>query len=221
MFPLLLLAALPLGAQETLRGEVRVEIEAVPREFMDVPPPPDDGTVRRRALDAAALFFSGMIYGWSFYYDIGERARGIAEEFELTPLGSIVPGDPRLRVTDARVEDMRLYVWADYRPSDSQRRRLAAWKAGAARTAQAVGRGSLGLPESEEGWLDVRQAALKDAARAAVRGMLRGGERNRPKAARGFISLAAFPRCYMDAGRWAAAARFHVDVREVIPFSAY
>jgi hypothetical protein len=71
------------------------------------------------------------------------------------------------------------------------------------------------------GWLAVKKAALDDAARVALRAMLRGSERNRPKEVTGFISLASFPRFFIDAGRVAAAARFRVQIVEIIPFSAY
>jgi hypothetical protein len=51
--------------------------------------------------------------------------------------------------------------------------------------------------------------------------MLRAGERNRPKSAEGFISLAAFPNFYMDAGQWAATGRFWVNITGLAPFAAY
>ena len=51
--------------------------------------------------------------------------------------------------------------------------------------------------------------------------MLRGSERNRPRAARGFIGLAAFPRYYMDSGHWAVSARFLVELTGLEPFPAY
>jgi hypothetical protein len=225
---LLIVPALP--AQEALRGEVRVDLEPVYGIYVDVNYPPEPDTVRRRALDEALLFFSAMIYGWSFNYDIGEKARGIAEAFELVPQGTIPFGDPRLRATDARVRDMRLYVWMDYRLDERQLRRLEMWKAGTVRSAQAVGYGPLGLsgqgPDAESApgssvWIAVKRAVLEDAARSAVRAMLRGSERNRPKEARGYISLAEFPLYYMDGGRWAVSARFRVDIQEIVPFSAY
>ncbi|MDR1950413.1 MAG: hypothetical protein LBQ38_13565, partial [Spirochaetaceae bacterium] len=70
-------------------------------------------------------------------------------------------------------------------------------------------------------WLKIRRAGLEDAARAAVRAVLRGSERNRPKEARGFIGLAAFPDYFMDSGHWAASARFRIEITEIIPFAAY
>jgi hypothetical protein len=181
-----------------------------------------------------------MIYGWSFHYDIGERARGIEEKLELSPLGNITADDPRFEITDIQIEEMRLYLWADYRPGEEQQRRLSAWKTGLVRGVQGLGHGPLGYaprPRSDgspvpgepsdranpadPAWLAVKKAALEDAARAAIRAMLRANERNRPKEASGFISLAAFPRFWLDKGQWAASGRFLVTVTEITPFGAY
>lgn len=204
----------PVFSQTVLRGQVRLDLEMVFSENTDVPVPYlDNESARRRALEQAALFFQAMIYGWSFDYEIGERARGIAEHMELTPQGEIRWGDPRLFVTGAQVKDTRFFLWADYQPSEDQQRRLNFWRNGTTRPAQAVGSGPLGGPGDAE--------ALEDAARAAVRAMLRGSERNRPKEARGFIALAEFPVFWMDGGRWTTQARFLVRVAEIIPFAAY
>jgi hypothetical protein len=218
----LILSAPPaLRAQEVLRGEVRVDLEPVYLLSPDLPYPPDTGTVRRRALEEAAMCYSAMIYGWSFAYDIGERARGTAEAFELTPGGTVEFGDPALSATDVQVRDMRFYLWTDYQLNEAQKRRMAMWKAGTVQNAQATGYGPLGGPVEEADWIAIRRTALEDAARAAVRAMLRGRERNRPKEAHGFISLAAFPSYWIDGGRWAVSARFRVELTGIVSFAAY
>jgi hypothetical protein len=217
----LFLLPLFLAAQEVLRGEVMVELEPVLGAFMDEKYPLDKDDAYRRALEEAALFFSAQIYGWSFNYDIGEGARGIRENFELTPLGTIPWGDTGLRVTHAEFRDMRLYTWMDYRPRENQLRRIRAWRTGTIRKVQAVGYGPLGGPVEISGWFAIRKAALEDAARAGVRAMLQGSERNRPKESRGFISLETFPRYFMDSGRWACSARFLVEIKEIVPFPVY
>ena len=215
-------------AQEVLRGEIKVELEGVYGAYVDEQYPLEKETAYKRALQEAAMFFSAQIYGWSFHYDIGERARGIKEEFELEPLGEIRWGDPGLSVTHAKFENHVLSVWMDYRPTDVQRRRLEVWKTGTVRTAQAIGHGPLGgpvepsangLPGSD--WLTIKKNTLEDSARAAVRAMLQGSERNRPKQATGFICLQTFPSYWMDAGRWAAQARFRVEIKEIVPFAVY
>jgi hypothetical protein len=98
---------------------------------------------------------------------------------------------------------------------------MTMWKSGTIRSAQAIGYGPLGGPVEMSDWLTIKRTALEDAARAAVRAMLRGSERNRPKEVRGFISLSAFPVYWMDGGKWATSARFRVEITEITPFAAY
>ena len=217
----LLFIAPLLFSQDVLRGEVVVELEPIYGGFMDVHQPIDMNAAYRRALEQAAMLFSGQIYGWSFYYDIGERARGIQEELELTPLGKIPWGDPRLFVTHARLQNRIVTVSMDYRPSEAQARRLQMWSLGNVRSAQAIGYGPLGILANGEDWFLIKQTALEDSARAAIRAMLQGSERNRPKEARGFISLQGFPHFYMDSGRWAARSRFRIVTTDIVPFAVH
>jgi hypothetical protein len=217
----LLLSPLPLPAQEVLRGEVHIELEPVYGGFIDEEYPLNADTVRRRALEEAAMFYSAMIYGWSFHYDIGEKARGIREELELVPVGIIPFGDPGLRATDAEIRNRELRLWTDYRLTGAQQRRMRMWRSGTIRNAQAIGYGPLGGPKKMDDWMTIRKAGLEDAARSAIRAILRGSERNRPKEAAGFICLVSFPRYFMDSGFWAADARFRVEITEIIPFAAY
>ena len=201
---------------------MRIELEPIYGAYLEEQVPSLDAeTGYHRALELASYFFSAQIYGWSFYYDIGERARGIAEELELTPLGEIPWGDPGLFVTAANSKDRFLSVWMDYRPTDAQRRRLEMWKMGNVRTAQAIGYTPLDGPATTSNWLTIREKALEDAARAAIRAMLQGSERNRPKEVSGLISLETFPSFWSTGGRWAVQARFKVEVKEIIPFAAY
>ena len=203
-----------------IRGSISVEFEPIYAGHVDSEYPLDVPKAGRRALEEAAVFFSAMIYGWSFNYEIGERARRINEEIELKPIGVIQYGDPSLKVTDTEVKDMRLMVWMDYQLSDSQQRRMQMWQADTNRNAQAVGFAPASMDENP-GWLGIRKMALDDAARTALRAMLRGSERNRPKEVTGFISLASFPRYYVDSGRQAASARFRVQITEIIPFAVH
>ena len=209
---------------EVIRGEVWVDLEPIHGDRPDQEFPLSPETAGRRALQEAALYFSAMIYGWSFRYEIGERARGIPEDFgRLEPLGEIRWGDPRLTVTDVQIHDhgARLRVWADYHMSGSQQRRMQTWRMGTVRNATGTGFSPLYGPSPDSTWLDIRYAALTDAARIAVREMLRAGERNRPREASGHISLASFPRFHVSAGRLVATARFRVQITEIVPFAVH
>jgi hypothetical protein len=248
-FLLILPRGSPLGAEvfypgrdiEVLRGELQIDIEPIYGGFIDPEYPLQSESLYRRALEEAALFYAAMIYGWSFHYEVGEKARGIEENFELNPLGLIPWGDGRLRATDAEIRDQKLCLWTDYHLDESQQRRVALWRAGRTRSVQAQGKGPPGTPsvlepdsavdggDSGDGpgeekprlWLNYRREGLEDAARTALRAMLRGSELNRPKEVQGFIALAAFPVIGMASGRWLISARFRVDITEIIPFAAY
>jgi hypothetical protein len=228
LFCLFLFVFCPLSAQDrqtgqhpyVIRGEVYADMEPIYIGYVDSEYPLDIPAAGRRALEEAALLFSGMIYGWSFYYEVGERARGIAEILELEPVAAIPFGDPRLQVTDTQVEDMRLRIWADYHLSEAQQRNMRVWRTGTIRNAQALGYGPESIDEYP-GWLQLKKAALEDAARVALRTMLRDSERNRPKEVSGFISLGSFPRFFIDSGRWVASARFRVHIEEIVHFSVF
>jgi len=203
-----------------LRGEVAVDLQPIYAGHIDREYPLDIPTAGRRALEESALFFSAMIYGWSFTYEIGERARQIDEVLELKPLGAVQAGDPSLRITDTEVRDYHLRVWADYHLSFAQQHRMQVWRSGMIRNAQGLGYAPSFFAEYP-GWIAVRKIALEDAARSALRAMLRNSERNRPREVNGFISLASFPRYYIDSGRWVVSARFRVQITEILPFSVH
>jgi hypothetical protein len=207
---------------EVIRGEVWVDFEPIYGDRVDSEYPLSMDTAGRRALQEAALLYSGMIYGWSFHYDIGERARGIAEAFDVfEPMGEIRWGDPRLSAFETEIRDTKLFVWTDYRLDANQQKRMQMWRMGMVRNAQAIGYCSLSGTSPDATWLDIRAAVLKDAARFAVREMLRASERNRPKEVTGYISLASFPRFFIQSGQWLGIARFRVQINEIIPFAAY
>ncbi|MCL2230038.1 MAG: hypothetical protein FWC01_03005 [Treponema sp.] len=203
-----------------IRGEVYVDLEPIYAGHVDDEYPLDMTAASRRALQETAMFFSAMVYGWSFYYEVGERARGISESLELEELGTVQTGDPAMRVTNVEVRDSRLWIWADYQLNDHLQRRMQTWRSGMIRNAQGVGYAPSHV-EEYPGWLALKKTALEDAARSSLRAMLRNSERNRPKEVRGFISLAAFPRFFIDSGRWAVAARFRVQITDIIPYAVY
>lgn len=202
-------------AQEVVRGKFSTDIEPVSALRPGDRYPVDAETARKRILDEAARDFSGMIYGWDFTYEPGDRSRNIEEAFTLSERGRVVFGDPRLVVTDAFAEESRLSAWIEYRLDEAQRRLYAAGREGASKNAQGTGYGVLSAGEAG------KKAALDDAARAAVRSILRADTANRPKEARGYLVLSEAPRYWTDEGRFVAAGRFRVVVVEIVPYRFY
>ncbi|MDR1867816.1 MAG: hypothetical protein LBQ77_06095 [Treponema sp.] len=206
-----------LTSQEILRGEIAVNMEPIYGFTVDPDYPLDIDHASRRALEEASYLFSAIIYGWAFDYTVGENDRGIAESLELTPVGTISWGDPNLKVTETRVQHMHLYIWADYRLSPDQIRRLNLMKESKVRLIQTTGHTGL------EGisWINIRQNALHDAARQAIRKSLEGSVWNKPRGVQGYINLEQFPRYWIDSGIWSVYARFRLRFTVTEPFSVY
>jgi hypothetical protein len=217
----LFVAAAPVFSQEVLRGEISGELEPVYAVFLGLPSPPDNATAALWALEDSAAVFAGMIYGWAFEYEPGERARNIPENIELRPLGTIQSGDERLKVSDARVKGDMLYMWSDYELSSEQAYRVAAWNSqntiGVNGTGYAPLQGKPGVTERK----DIKFSALEEAASRSVRSYLRTQVKNRPRIIKGYIALSRFPLYRIVEGKWAATARFRLQVTEVVPFSVY
>jgi hypothetical protein len=208
-------------SQDVLRGEVCVELEPVYAQFLGVPYPLDSATATQWAVEDAAAAFSGIIYGWAFSYEPGEAARGIQEFLELRALGEIRTDDTRLELTDAAIRNGLFYLQADYAVDEAQKKRLLAWKSAPVSSAQSLGYGPL---QGEQGVVERRQikeTALKNAMKKAIRKKLRISEKNRPGAATGYIALSKFPLYGMQDGMWAAGAEFKIEIKSIVPFAAY
>jgi hypothetical protein len=220
-FILLFFITMPVFADDVLRGQVAEEIEPVYALHLGVASPAKIEDVQKWALETAADAFAGMIYGWEFEYEPGERARGISENLELKPRGQVDSGDVRLTVTDASVEDNVLYIWSDYSLSGDQKSRVDAWKSNISIGVNATGYSPLHGPSGTTERKMIKIAALHDAARSAIRAYLRAYIKNRPRITKGYISLSSFPIYKMFSGQWSATARFRLEVTEVVPFAVY
>jgi hypothetical protein len=208
-------------SQETLRGGVYVELEPVYAQFLGVPYPLDEDAANLWAVEDIAAAFSAMIYGWSFTYEPGENSRGLSEILDINPLGGIETSDTKLKITDVRIKDGVLYVQADYFPDEAQKSRIRSWNSARTFAAQAVGYGPLQGGAGTSVRSEIKETALKDAMKKAIRKKLRMTERNRPRAASGFIALSKFPLYFMQNGMWAATAEFRIEIKEILPFAAY
>jgi hypothetical protein len=206
-------------AQNVLRGMVTADTEPVWKaqpgeessgQMGDYPLSWHDA--RLAALSGAIGFFSGMIYGWEFEYEVGEKARNVEETFDWTPLGDLSSGDARMTADRSVREGSILRLWADYEMDAAQTARRGTWLGGQLRVINARGRASLNEDE---------QNSVRDAARQAVRSLIRGSERERPKMVCGRIALAEFPAVTLMDGEWSASAKFFIEIREIQKYKGY
>jgi hypothetical protein len=205
--------------QEALRGMVTVNPEPVWTAMAERDGSAERGKyplsrrdMRLEALAAASGYFSGMIYGWEYTYAVGEKARNVEDGFEWRPLGELPFGDARMTSADSAEEGAIYRLWADYELDGAQAARRGAWMGDQLRALNA--RGSAGLDKEQ-------QDALRDAAKQAVRSLVRGIERERPRVVHGRIALAKFPVITIAGGEWAASAQFFVEIREIEKYKGY
>jgi hypothetical protein len=212
LVPVLLMVAYTAAAEDALQGMVPIDSEPVWAVESGAAYPLSRQDSRRAALFEAAAWFTGMVYGWQFDYEPGDRTREIEEVFDWMPLGELAADDPRITLAAVKYEGSIIRFQANYEMDAAQTARRAAWKGGQIRTMKAQGQSDL-----EQN----RQEALKDAAKHTIRTMVRGSERERPKAIRGRIALAEFPVITISGGSWAATAKFFVEIQEIQKFKGY
>ena len=136
----LLMAAARAPADDTGRLFVRpwVELEPLVRIDAGVYPIPLE-VAQRQILEEGRLLLSGMVYGWTFTYMPGDRARKVEESFVLTPVAQIPWGSPRLHVTETEELDQKLWARISYTLSPEESARRASWESNMA--ALSTGRG--------------------------------------------------------------------------------
>lgn len=210
----LLLLALPLGrvpaqaaGDSFLRGEFWTDLDLPPREGEVYPV--SETEAAKRLLEEAAWVFSGMTEGFDFTWTPENKGRQVKESFSLSPLASLVFGDPRLAPGPASKSSSRLSTWIDYRPDASELLSLEGSKGPQWRSVQGRGAAlrSLGFAN--------RREAYAAAAKAALEVLMRGEEAARPREVRGRLVFAAVPAVVVEDDAWVVSLRARIEILEV------
>ncbi|HEQ70903.1 MAG TPA: hypothetical protein ENN69_00295 [Spirochaetia bacterium] len=169
----------------------------------------------RRMFEEARQIFSGMIYGYSFTYIPGDRARGVKEEFILEPVAMIEWGDPNLTLIQRTYENNRFYGRFTYELAGFQEKRIASWRTIAIPTDSGKGEGQLILG------LEGKRLSRVQAVKYAVRNLLRPALLNKPREVRGRVLLLEGPETVMHAGMYITNVKVKIDVTDVVPYRVY
>jgi len=207
-------------AQElVLRAEFWAESEPIPAlpTLIDgaVPGPVSPENVAEALLSEARRVFSSMIWGFEFVYVPYDKARAVPEELMIIPLGEIPWGDPRLTSSDLRSSGTQLRAYLAYRPDASVASRRMSWEGAPYESAQGQGCASL------SGGMDARFKAMDEAAKEALRALLRPIVKNKPREIRGVFAYDKAPRLVVAGGNYVATLRIRVNVTEVRAYSVY
>ena len=166
---------------------------------------PDDlQKVQDQAVEAllkeARWIFSGMIYGFTFYYVPGANHLEVEDQFRLEPRSSIPQGDPALHVESVTGDFKDIRIHFTYWPDEYQKRRLFRYRSAGYRAAG--GRGEVEI-YNEGG----RIGAMTLAVKQALREDLRKFYYNRPREVRGVLTLSHSPRLVIGSGCYSSSVR--------------
>jgi hypothetical protein len=209
-------AAAPLRADAPDRLFIRPWFELEPLVRIGPGPYPIPvSSAEKSLLEIGRLLISGMVYGWSFDYEPGDRSRRVQERFLLTPLAQVPWGSPRLRVTETEVSDTRLWARISYQLSDEESRRRQAWDSNMADLS--TGEGTAAIQEGEGG----RTKSLESAIRDAIRRSLDIRYVNKPREVTGEVVLWTDPTVVVKSGTWLTVATVKLIVRELVPYRIF
>jgi hypothetical protein len=221
-----------------LRGEFPVDLETPPTiaPFSGLIDPAyspalPDGEAARALLEEARWVFGAMVWGFDYVYTPSDKARSIADLFELKPRSELAWGSPTFRVLSTRLEGTVVHAAVEWNLGPSARAEYQSWRG--ARFMSGQGRASVRLSAEPDSTLRAgdggalplpvaqRRDAMAEAAKEALRAYLRGIEYNKPREVRGSFALAEQPRLALRSGAWVATVRILISVDEVLGYGAY
>lgn len=168
-----------------------------------------------RMLDEAVFVFSGMVYGFRFSYVPADPARRVLEEFTLEPYALIIRGDPRLDVLQTWVTGDRLYARLMYTVDERQASWYRSWQSAATATSSGTGAAPF------TGGPAVKQDALHDAIRMAIRNHARMLELNRPRRITGAAMIADAPVIGIRSGHYEARLPLLLQIDSIERYTNY
>lgn len=168
-----------------------------------------------RIKEVAPFLISGMVYGWKFVYTPSDKARGVEEYFELTPIQSLNPQVEKINYAYPWVQDDKLNCWCEYVRTESQIQNYYLWSS--IQNPVIHGRG---VGELEKGFDGISDAAA-DALKEAVRSYFRNTIKNKPKEIRGSVLVRNIPTIGIKAGQYIINLDFFLECDRILEYKMY
>jgi hypothetical protein len=179
------------------------------------PSPLPVDTAEKTLLEQGRYLLSGMVYGWTFVYRPGDKARRVEESFILTPVAQIPWGSSRLAVRETVVAEGKLWARISYAMNDDESRWRSSWQSSTASLSS--GQGTADLLREPDAW----NVALREAIRNAIRLSLDTRYVNKPREIDGEVLLWEDPSTVLDSGSFITTAKVKLQVRQLVPYRIY
>ncbi|MCR4822524.1 MAG: hypothetical protein K5873_06595 [Treponema sp.] len=170
----------------------------------------------RKIKDISLLILSGMIYGWEFEYVPYDKARGVEEYFQFTPLRELSKEEvSTINFTKPWIENNILNCWIEYRRTDDQLHIYKGWQSIVNAKIKGEGFGKL-----SDGF-DGIQSACAEALKYAVRNYQRKWIKTKPKEIRGRVFMHEPPKIGVSAGRYKVTLDFFMETDKIIEYKTF
>lgn len=153
-------------------------------------------------LEEARLVFSGIIYGWRFFYQPSDRLRNVKEVFRLEPIAQIQTGDRNLEPLSSEQKGtslVRLRVRYHLGAKDAQH---IAFRSSPS-LLFSTGKGSAGMESN----FAARKEAIENSVKEAIRSHQRKRMHAKPQSLSGVVYLEEPPRVYLNSGQFIADSK--------------
>ena len=177
-----------------------------------------------RIKETVPFLMEGLVYGWNFVYTPSDKARGVEEYFEITPVRTAgvpealegpvkTPFD--IKYSSVWIENNRFNCWVDYTRTPSEIQTYNLWASIQNPTIQGRGYGDLSL-----GFEGIKQAS-QDALKNAIRSYYRNTIKNKPKEITGRVLIRKTPLIGIDRGRYVIKLDFFLECGTILEYSQF
>lgn len=219
IFALLMTIFLPISAQDVSQERmVRFALWASTEIYPGIEEPQKDtlSLPVKKIKEVSPFILSGMVYGWKFEYVPYDKARGVQEYFEFSPIRELNEAEiASIKYAKPWIEDSILNCWIEFRRSDAQIHIFKGWESVLHPRIQGVGYANL-----SEGF-DGIQKACAESLKMAVRNYERKWIKTKPKEISGTVLIKEPPKIGIDAGRYKVTLDFFMQTDKIVEYKTF
>lgn len=215
----MIFAILPLFAQDVSQErQVRFSLWATTEIYPGVEEPQSDtlSLPVKKIKEISPLILSGMVYGWKFEYVPYDKARGVQEYFEFSPVRELNEEELQsIKYAKPWIEDSILNCWVEFKRSDTQIHIYKGWES--VLHPRIKGEGYAFLSDGFDGI----RAACGESLKMAVRNYERKWIKTKPKEISGTVLIKEPPKIGVDAGRYKVTLDFFMQTDKIIEYKTF
>ena len=157
-----------------------------------------------------------MVYGWKFDYVPYDKARGVQEFFEVSPIHELNKSElASIKYANPWIQDSIMNCWVEFRRSDTQIHIFKSWESVLHPRIKGEGYAKL-----SSGFAGIQEAA-NEALKSAVRAYERKWTKTKPKEISGTVLIREPPKIGVDAGRYKVTLDFFMETDKIIEYKTF